>query len=697
MSKYIRALRRSRRSKAIAVIATYEGARKHAECLTSLEWTAVCLDEGQKIRNPLAEIAAVCKQIPSYHRLLLSGTPIQNSLRELWSLFDFIYPGRLGTLGVFEQEYAHPIRLGGYSNATKLQYEIAIRCAAMLQRIVKPYLLRRKKADLIATTQMPGKTEQILFCQISDKQRKVYQEILDSDEVSKVLSYRNAAFRAINTLRKLCNHPVLVYQNGAIIWTVDKAMSKLEAKGKKAGNSEPNDDESDEDQTLETLLAKEGSGSISWKDSGKMLVLSKILPLWNSEGHKVLIFCQTTSMLDLLQGMLSELNFSYLRLDGSTPIYKRPEVIDKYNTDPNVFAMLLTTRTGGVGISLTAANRVILFDPDWNPMTDIQARERAWRLGQTREVVIYRLITRGTIEEKIYQRQIFKMLISNRVLENTKEKGLFASGHLRELFEMPDTPNDRIDSKNSENKSVYFLPKEGNINLNDDSIDSGIAQIEGVETAQYMEEDGEVEQATKGDSENAKDHLLLRALFNGEAISAVYDHEVVEPGVLSAVKQKNATLEHRADQVAERALQKLQSSARLFQPAPPINSMGGHLSSTDQASSSAALLARIRGQQKEATQEEEKIQEVASNFQDRVRATYVAEEAPSSSSQPKFGVANSIRERLSALFNNAPNNRLQTKAIISHFKDLGDHYAPVFKRALKTIAKFEDGYWTMKK
>lgn len=149
--------------------------------LTIIEWTAVCLDEGQKIRNPTADITTVCKQLPAFHRLILSGTPIQNSLRfplvflalrasiilfyavnrELWSLFDFIYPGRLGTLAVFENEFALPIRLGGYSNATKIQSAVAVRCAAMLQQIIRPFLLRRKKDDLSTVTKLPAKTEQV--------------------------------------------------------------------------------------------------------------------------------------------------------------------------------------------------------------------------------------------------------------------------------------------------------------------------------------------------------------------------------------------------------------------------------------------------------------------------------------------------------------------------------------------------------
>ncbi|KAJ1409782.1 P-loop containing nucleoside triphosphate hydrolase protein, partial [Ochromonadaceae sp. CCMP2298] len=428
----------------LVVLATYEGLRRYRGSLATIEWTAVCLDEGQKIRNPETDITAVCKRLPAFHRMILSGTPIQNSLRELWSLVDFTYPGRLGSLPIFEQEFATPIRLGGYANANMnehghLQYEIAIRCAATLQKIVKPYLLRRKKDDLTSVTNLPPKTEQVLFCQISPRQRELYLNVLASDEVKAVLTRRMNAFRAINTLRKLCNHPALVYRNGQLLWSSAKPKNGgVGDVGSLGGGEGEGDGEGDGEDDRDELdaLSKRGGAGIVWADSGKLLVLSKVLPLWHSEGHKVLVFSQTRGMLGVIESMVRELGFKYLRLDGSTPVAKRAGIVHRFNTETDIFVMLLTTRTGGVGISLTAANRVVLYDPDWNPMVDMQSRERTWRLGQTREVTVYRLITRGTIEEKIYQRQIFKLLLSNRVLENPNQKALFSQTHMRELFEL---------------------------------------------------------------------------------------------------------------------------------------------------------------------------------------------------------------------------------------------------------------------
>ena len=145
----------------VAVIVTFEGVRRYRDVLLSMRWSAVCLDEGQKIKNPEADVTIACKALPCSHRIILSGTPIQNSLRELWSLFDFVFPGRLGTLMTFESEFSVPIRQGGYSGATKLQAEIAVRTATTLQNIIRPYLLRRRQEDVVDSIRLPDKTEQV--------------------------------------------------------------------------------------------------------------------------------------------------------------------------------------------------------------------------------------------------------------------------------------------------------------------------------------------------------------------------------------------------------------------------------------------------------------------------------------------------------------------------------------------------------
>jgi len=167
-----------------------------------------------------------------------------------------------------------------------------------------------------------------------------------------------------------------------------------------------------------------------------MQVVDQILSVWHKEGHRVLLFTQTRQMLDILEHHLSS-NYSYSRIDGLTPIRQRLPLIDAFNSaDSTTFLFLLTTKAGGLGVNLTGANRVILFDPDWNPSTDLQARERSWRIGQRREVTVYRLVVRGTIEEKIYHRQIFKTFLTNKVLTDPKQKRFFTRRDMKDLFSL---------------------------------------------------------------------------------------------------------------------------------------------------------------------------------------------------------------------------------------------------------------------
>ena len=172
--------------------------------------------------------------------------------------------------------------------------------------------------------------------------------------------------------------------------------------------------------------------------SGKLKVTLEVLKLWKEEGDKALVFTQTQMMLDILEFHLQQLGYMYYRMDGCTSVRHRDQYIRSFNSDRTVFAFLLTTKVGGLGVNLTGANRVLLYDPDWNPSVDVQARERAWRIGQEREVTIYRLITSGTIEEKIYQRQMFKQLLTDKVLKHATQKRLFSSKRIRDLFTMDD-------------------------------------------------------------------------------------------------------------------------------------------------------------------------------------------------------------------------------------------------------------------
>eukprot|EP00026_Physarum_polycephalum_P000777 Phypoly_transcript_00778.p1 GENE.Phypoly_transcript_00778~~Phypoly_transcript_00778.p1 ORF type:complete len:1043 (+),score=239.81 Phypoly_transcript_00778:241-3129(+) len=378
------------------LITTYEGIRINQEELLKHRWEYIVMDEGHKIRNPDAEITITCKKFPTTHRLILTGAPIQNNLTELWSLFDFVFPGRLGTLPIFQAQFEVPISLGGYANATPVQVQTAYKCAVALRDLINPYMLRRMKADVLKS--LPKKTEQVLFCQLTDAQSEEYRNFLRSQEVQQVLDGRRHLLYAIDWMRKICNHPDLLHRDSS-----------------------------------------ERPGDYgNWERSGKLRVVEQILPMWRQQGHKVLLFCQTRQMLDIVESFVREKEYKFLRLDGMTAIKQRMALVDTFNNDPTYFIFILTTKVGGLGINLVGADRVLLFDPDWNPSTDVQARERVWRIGQKRDVTIYRLITSGTIEEKIYHRQIFKEFLTNKILKDPRQKRFFKSKNLHDLFTLGD-------------------------------------------------------------------------------------------------------------------------------------------------------------------------------------------------------------------------------------------------------------------
>uniref|UniRef100_A0A673JHB5 DNA excision repair protein ERCC-6 n=1 Tax=Sinocyclocheilus rhinocerous TaxID=307959 RepID=A0A673JHB5_9TELE len=386
------------------LITSYSYIRIMQDYIQKYDWHYVILDEGHKIRNPNAGVTMSCKQFRTPHCFILSGSPMQNTLKELWSLFDFVFPGKLGTLAIFMEQFSVPITMGGYANASPVQVQTAYKCACVLRDTINPYLLRRMKADVKATLSLPDKNEQVLFCRLTEDQRQVYQNFLDSKEVYQILNGDMRVFSGLIALRKICNHPDLFTGGPRLLRGIPD----------------------------EQLTEEEHFGY--WKRSGKMIVVESLLRLWFKQGHRVLLFTQSRQMLEILEVFVRENGFPYLKMDGTTTIASRQPLITQYNQNKDIFIFLLTTRVGGLGVNLTGANRVVIYDPDWNPSTDIQARERAWRIGQKQQVTVYRLLTAGTIEEKIYHRQIFKQFLTNRVLKDPKQRRFFKSNDIYELF-----------------------------------------------------------------------------------------------------------------------------------------------------------------------------------------------------------------------------------------------------------------------
>ncbi|KAK4186617.1 SNF2 family N-terminal domain-containing protein [Podospora australis] len=519
------------------LVTTYAGLQTYGDVLIPVDWGYAVLDEGHKIRNPNTAITIYCKELRTPNRVILSGTPMQNNLTELWSLFDFIYPMRLGTLVAFRNQFEVPIRLGGYANATNLQIMTAQKCAETLKDTISPYLLQRLKVDVAAD--LPKKSEQVLFCKLSRPQREAYELFLKSDDMVSILNRTRQSLYGIDILRKICNHPDLL---------------------------DPR------------LRNRPGYLWGSVEKSGKMAVVQSLLPMWKRLGHKTLLFSQGVQMLDIIEAFVQRLdNVRYLRMDGKTPVKQRQSLVDRFNNDPTLDVFLLTTKVGGLGVNLTGANRVIIFDPDWNPSTDVQARERAWRLGQKKEVTIYRLMTAGTIEEKIYHRQIFKQFLSNKVLKDPKQQTSFNINDLHDLFSLSSYEDGVTETselfKGSEVKNFKpAIPKQlvipGNDNIPFKPVQPHVATEVENETNADPEIKGEQDDETDlrniaevagveayngepAPQANEEDRLM-EGLFARSGVHSALEHDEIMNGKKS-VKADKKILQQEANRIAAQA------------------------------------------------------------------------------------------------------------------------------------------------
>lgn len=413
------------------VITSYDICRNDTNIFTALCWNYCVLDEGHLIKNPRAKITLAVKKLVSNHRLILSGTPIQNNVLELWSLFDFLMPGFLGTEKVFLDRFAKPIAASRFSKNPKEQEAGALAIEALHKQVL-PFLLRRLKEEVL--NDLPPKILQNYYCDLSDLQRKLFEDFTKKEQKdlqNKVASADTAAkqhiFQALQYMRRLCNSPALVMKEGHKNY--EQIKSSLAAK-----NSSIRDIVHAPKLTaLRDLLIDCGIGAEPTE--------SALNPSANYVSpHRALVFCQMKEMLDIVQNdVFKKLlpSVQYLRLDGGVEATKRQDIVNRFNTDPSYDVLLLTTSVGGLGLNLTGADTVIFVEHDWNPQKDIQAMDRAHRIGQKKVVNVYRLITRGTLEEKILNLQRFKIDVASTVV-NQQNAGLSTmdTDQLLDLFNL---------------------------------------------------------------------------------------------------------------------------------------------------------------------------------------------------------------------------------------------------------------------
>ena len=361
-------------------VTTYEVANAEARALEKLSWRFVIIDEAHRIKNEASLFARTARSLRAERRLLVTGTPLQNNLHELWALLNFLLPDVFASSDQFDEWFDLDVE---DEDAKKTMI-------TQLHKLLRPFVLRRLKVDVEKS--LPPKTETILFTGLSVSQKQVYKSLLKRDASllagPEAGGDRAGASRAkmaniAMQLRKCCNHPYLF--------------------------------EGVEDKSLPPF------GDHLVTNCGKMRVLDKLLLRCKQQGSRVLIFSQMTRVLDILEDYCAyrhDEGFSYCRIDGSTGGDDRQDSIDAFNaTDSTVFLFLLSTRAGGLGINLQTADVVVLFDSDWNPQADLQAQDRAHRIGQKKEVKVFRFVTVDSIEEKVLERAERKLQMDYAVVQ----------------------------------------------------------------------------------------------------------------------------------------------------------------------------------------------------------------------------------------------------------------------------------------
>ncbi|KAI5961124.1 ISW2 [Candida margitis] len=382
------------------LITSFEMVLREKSALKKFRWEYIVVDEAHRIKNEQSSLSQIIRLFYSRNRLLITGTPLQNNLHELWALLNFLLPDVFGDSEQFDETFDQQ----NSDLDEKAKAEEQDKVIQELHQLLSPFLLRRVKSD-VEKSLLP-KIETNIYTGMTDMQVSWYRNLLekDIDAVNGVVGKREGKTRLLNIvmqLRKCCNHPYLF--DGA----------------------EPGPPYTTDEHLI--------------YNSGKMIILDKMLKKFKQEGSRVLIFSQMSRVLDILEDYCYFREYEYCRIDGSTAHEDRIEAIDEYNApDSDKFIFLLTTRAGGLGINLTSADVVILYDSDWNPQADLQAMDRAHRIGQKKQVKVYRFVTENAIEEKVLERAAQKLRLDQLVIQQGRQTnaGANVGGSKDDLIEM---------------------------------------------------------------------------------------------------------------------------------------------------------------------------------------------------------------------------------------------------------------------
>ncbi|TKY84939.1 hypothetical protein EX895_006019 [Sporisorium graminicola] len=477
------------------LLTTYEYIIKDKHLLSKIKWVHMIIDEGHRMKNTQSKLTLTLTQFyVSRYRLLLTGTPLQNNLPELWALLNFVLPRIFNSVKSFDEWFNTPFTNTGNEGGMMLNEEEALLIIKRLHKVLRPFLLRRLKKDV--ASELPDKVEKVIKCKMSALQLKLYQQmkkhkmILSGEDNStagkkaKPQGIRGLQ-NAIMQLRKICNHPYVFEQ-------VELAINPTKE-----------------------------NGPDLYRVAGKFELLDRLLPKLFATKHRVLIFFQMTAIMDIMEDFLRYRGFKYLRLDGSTKPDDRSQLLKLFNAPgSDYFVFILSTRAGGLGLNLQSADTVIIYDSDWNPHQDLQAQDRAHRIGQKMEVRILRLVTEKSVEETILARAQDKLEIEGKVIQAGKFDNQ-ATADERELLlrAMLEADNDDEDEDDGE--------------FNDDELNQLLARGEH-EVPIFQQIDAERQQA---DAEFWKSHgykgKLPERLMQENELPTVYQQDFDADNVLA--------------------------------------------------------------------------------------------------------------------------------------------------------------------
>ncbi len=478
------------------LITTYGTYKINDSQLNLIPWDCVVADECHIIKERRSEVTKTMNRVNALCRIGLTGTAIQNKYEELWTLLNWTNPGRFGPMSTWKQSIVDPLTTGQSHDATIQQLAIARKTAKKLSENLLPQFFLRRVKSLIAN-QLPKKSDRVVFCPLTQLQQNAYETFLDSEIVDVVkrsadrcdcgsgkkrgwccylhigeTKWQALVFPVIANLQKLSNHLAL------LIPSSNDAVEK----------------QAREMDFLQTMVPDKWEELYNNRNSlhnlsnpefcGKWRVLKKLLRFWHSNGDKVLVFSHSVKLLKMLHHLFQNTSYNVSFLDGSLSYPERQAVVDDFNSSPNQFVFLISTRAGGVGLNITSANKVVIFDPNWNPSYDLQAQDRAYRIGQTRDVEVFRLISAGTVEEIVYARQIYKQQMANIGYNASVERRYFKGvqnqkGHKKgEIFGMHNLltfHNDEVVLRDIVNKTNVAEAKAGvgllDVDMDDDDED----------------------------------------------------------------------------------------------------------------------------------------------------------------------------------------------------------------------------------